>query len=168
MPRKLDPGLAQMYSNPRDLITSTMKSDPVRSAVRTSAFEGVPVSASGDMRGGTGRSNSDCCCAATVPGAAANAAAPAAALFRKFRRSTVKFFGLNITIHLCPAFTYNLYHTRETGRHWWGRGWGRGCTCGTLYFGAVDAPPTRGYVESSTPCGSGGSPVAEIAPAPMF
>ena len=113
-------------------------------------MRGVPVSASGDMAGGTVRSSSACCCAATVPGAAAKAAAPAAALFRKFRRSTVNFFGLNITIHLCPAFTYNLYHTLETGRHWRGRGWGRGCTCGTLYFGAVDAPPTRGYVESST------------------
>ena len=113
-------------------------------------MRGVPVSASGDMGGGTVRSSSACCCAATVPGAAAKAAAPAAALFRKFRRSTVNFFGLNITIHLCPAFTYNLYHTLETGRHWWGRGWGRGCSCGTLSFGAVDAPPTRGYVESST------------------
>src|SRR6266478_7784841 len=101
------------------------------------------------MAGGTVRSSSACCCAATVPGAVANAPAPAAALFRKFRRSTVNFFGLNITIHLCPAFTYSLYHTLETGRQWRGHGWGRRCTSGPLSFGAVDAPPHRGYVGSS-------------------
>src|SRR5882672_2495567 len=118
MPRKLDPGLAQTYSNPRDLITSTMKSDPVRSAVRTSAFEGVPVSASGDMGGGTVLTSSTCCCAATVPGAAAKAAAPAAALFRKFRRSTANFFGLITAIHLYLAFTYIITRSKQaaTGR----------------------------------------------------
>src|SRR5712692_10812245 len=103
-----------------------MKSDPVRSAVRTSAFEGVPVSASGDMAGGTVRSNS-ACCAATVPGAAANAAAPAAALFRKFRRSTGNFFGSIIAFHLCLVFAYPVYNTR----------WKRAATGWEAFWGAV-------------------------------
>src|SRR5258707_13150248 len=51
-PRKLEPGFEQMYSMLSDLMTSTMKSEPVRSAVRTSAGEGVPTSASGDTAGG--------------------------------------------------------------------------------------------------------------------
>src|SRR5438270_10335627 len=76
-----------------------MKSDPVRSAVRTSAFEGVPDSASGDMEGGMLRRIS-ACCAASVPGGAANAAAPTAAVLRKFRRSTAAFSGLAMTFHL--------------------------------------------------------------------
>src|ERR1700676_1367267 len=98
IPRKLDPGLAHTYSNPSDLITSTMKSDPVRSAVKTSTFEGVPISASGDMGGGTIRRSSADCAAAAL-GTAAIAAAPAAAVFRKLRRSTAIFFGLVIMIH---------------------------------------------------------------------
>src|SRR5258705_441430 len=53
-PRKLEPGFEQMYSMLSDLMTSTMKSEPVRSAVRTSAGEGVPTSASGDNAGGHG------------------------------------------------------------------------------------------------------------------
>src|SRR6266550_3712044 len=106
-------------------------------------MRGVPVSASGDMGGGTVRTSLACCCAAIVPGAAANAAAPAAALFRKLRRSTANLFGRVIAFPLCFAFTHNLYHTLEKCRYWWGRVWGRGCSCGTLYFGAVDAPPTR-------------------------
>src|ERR1700730_14900597 len=36
--RKLEPGLAAMYSNPRDLMTSTMKSEPGRSVVKTSTW----------------------------------------------------------------------------------------------------------------------------------
>src|SRR5258708_22930129 len=38
-PRKLEPGLAEMYSKSRDLITSTMKSEPGRSVVSTSGLE---------------------------------------------------------------------------------------------------------------------------------
>jgi len=44
--RKLEPGFEQIYSMPSDLSTSTMKSDPGRSLVRTSTLAGVPVSAS--------------------------------------------------------------------------------------------------------------------------
>src|ERR1700722_16524391 len=98
-PRKLDPGLAHTYSNPSVLSTSTMKSEPVRSAVRISTLEGVPTSASGDIASGIAR-RSSAGCAATVPGTAAKAAAPAAALFRKFRRSTSTFLGLVIAFHL--------------------------------------------------------------------
>src|SRR5580692_2228643 len=88
MPRKLDPGLAHTYSNPSDLITSTMKSDPVRSAVRTSVIEGTSVSAVGDIAGGTTRFGSaGCGSALTAAGTAASAAAPIAAPFRNFRRS---------------------------------------------------------------------------------
>src|SRR5579863_4703415 len=109
MPRKLDPGFAQTYSNPSDLITSTMKSDPVRSAVRTSAPEGTSASAAGDIGGGTARLGS-ADFAATAAGAAASAAAPAAAPFRKFRRSTTGLVCLAMGLHLSFALIYTLYH----------------------------------------------------------
>src|SRR5579863_6192453 len=88
MPRKLDPGLAQTYSNPNDLITSTIKSDPVRSAVRTSVTDGTSVSAAADMGGGATRfaSAGPGFAAETADGTAASAAAPTAAPFRNFRR----------------------------------------------------------------------------------
>src|ERR1700674_980389 len=95
MPRKLDPGFAQTYSNPSDLITSTMKSDPVRSAVRTSAPEGTSVSAPADMGGGTVRFSS-----------AGSAAAP----FRKFRRPTTGLFCFAMSLHLGFAVIFTLYH----------------------------------------------------------
>src|ERR1700680_2736688 len=109
MPRKLDPGFAQTYSNPSDLITSTMKSDPVRSAVRTSAPDGTSVSAPADIGGGTTRFNS-AGCAETAAGPAANAAAPAAAPFRKFRRSTTGLGCLAMRLHLGFAVIFTLYH----------------------------------------------------------
>src|ERR1700731_317374 len=109
MPRKLDPGFAQTYSNPSDLITSTMKSDPVRSAVRTSAPDGTSVSASADMGGGTTRFGS-AGGAAPAAGPAANAAAPAAAPIRKFRRSTMGLVSLAMSLHLGFAAIFTLYH----------------------------------------------------------
>src|ERR1700733_7730305 len=45
--RKLDPGTAATYSKPRDLRTSTMKSEPGRSVVRTSTPEGASPPAGG-------------------------------------------------------------------------------------------------------------------------
>src|SRR4029077_8141230 len=99
MPRKLDPGFAQTYSKPSDLITSTMKSDPVRSAVRASVTEGTSVSAAADIAGGATRFSS-AGGAATAAGAAANAAAPAAAPLRKFRRSTTGLDCLAMRFHL--------------------------------------------------------------------
>src|ERR1700688_1212431 len=108
-PRKLDPGFAQTYSNPSDLITSTMKSDPVRSAVRTSAPEGTSTSAAADIGGGTVRFIS-AGSAAMLAGTAANAAAPTAAPFRKFRRSTTGLVRLAMSSHLSFAVIFTLYH----------------------------------------------------------
>ncbi len=42
----------RLLRKPSDLMTSTMKSEPVRSTVNTSTFDGVPISASGDIGGG--------------------------------------------------------------------------------------------------------------------
>src|SRR5579859_1068284 len=92
-PRKLEPGFEQMYSMSSDLMTSTMKSEPVRSAVSTSARDGIPTSASGDMAGGVFAPRSGGGCFAGAVGTAASAAAPAAALRRKSRRGMPLFFG---------------------------------------------------------------------------
>src|SRR5437868_9761226 len=92
MPRKLEPGLEATYSNPRDLITSTMKSEPGRSAVETWGSD-----AGSDSRGGTAGSFADCdvkdCCARAVPVLATKVATlptvpAAAAAFKKVRRPT--------------------------------------------------------------------------------
>src|SRR5579863_5675875 len=109
MPRKLDPGFAHTYSNPSDLITSTIKSDPVRSAVRTSETDGTSTSAAADMGGGTARFSS-AGGAATAAGPPANAAAPTAAPFRKFRRSTTGLGCLAMSLHLGFALISTLYH----------------------------------------------------------
>src|SRR5258707_10247872 len=95
-PRKLEPGLEQMYSMLSDLMTSTMKSEPVRSAVRTSAGEGVPTSASGDIAGGCVEPRSGTGCFAGKGGVAADSAAPAAALRRKTPRGMPLFFGFSM------------------------------------------------------------------------
>src|SRR5690348_9047031 len=92
-PRKLEPGFEQTYSMPSDLMTSTMKSEPVRSAVSTSARDGVSTSAAGDTGGGAVDPRSATGCFAGTAGAAASAAAPAAALRRKSRRGMPLFFG---------------------------------------------------------------------------
>src|SRR5258705_12106577 len=81
-----------MYSMLSDLMTSTMKSEPVRSAVRPSAGEGVPTSASGDAAGGCVEPRSGTGGFAGSVVVAANAAAPAAALRRKSRRGMPLFF----------------------------------------------------------------------------
>ena len=64
---KLEPGLAAMYSKPRDLSTSSMKSEPGRSAVNTSTAAGaVVVSAASSLAEGTGalpRRAAAACCA---------------------------------------------------------------------------------------------------------
>src|SRR5208337_54767 len=82
-----------MYSMPRVLMTSTMKSEPVRSAVSTSAGEGAPTSASDDIAGGRVAPRSGAGCFAGAIGGAANTAAPAAAFFRKARRLISLFLG---------------------------------------------------------------------------
>src|SRR6266566_952850 len=87
-PRKLEPGFAATYSKPRDLITSTMKSEPVRSAVRT--LTSVAGSPSFGGIGGTvaERATNDCCAPATPVLATSVATPPTAAPFRNLRRPT--------------------------------------------------------------------------------
>jgi len=70
-----------MYSRPSDLITSTMKSDPVRSAVSTSTSAGVSISASGAAGSGNPVLGPGKGSPTDVPGVEANTAAPAAAFF---------------------------------------------------------------------------------------
>src|SRR5215469_10612351 len=71
---------------PSDFRTSTMKSDPVRCAVRTSTREGSPASASRDIRG-TAFGGSLAGGPTAAPAVETSVATlPAAALFRKLRR----------------------------------------------------------------------------------
>src|SRR5262245_51892747 len=107
--RNVDPGLAATYSIPRDLMTSSMKSDPGRSVVYTSARGGGGlVSAATSAAPGSGVTDLAACpaCAACEASgcasegfatmAAALAAALAAAPFRNPRRLTEPFFDLGI------------------------------------------------------------------------
>src|SRR5215469_10095550 len=94
---------------PRDLITSTMKSEPVRSAVRTLRAAGVPTSASGDTGGSARGRESDAVRASANFGAAVSATAPAAVLIRKLRRFTDKLCGF-LTADLARGLAH-FYHT---------------------------------------------------------
>src|SRR5215469_17125782 len=92
--RKLEPGLAHTYSNPSDLRTSTIKSEPGWSAVSSSTPDGGSVSfvTTGALPRRVGEASCafpDCVLAATV--------APPAALFRKLRRFRESLRGLAIT-----------------------------------------------------------------------
>src|SRR6266852_377459 len=88
-----------MYAMPRDLMTSIMKSEPLRSVVSTSIGDGVPTSASGDIGGGALVRGMEVGGAPTAFGTATSAAAPAAAFFRKLRRLTDVFldFAMDVT-----------------------------------------------------------------------
>src|ERR1700677_2229296 len=77
-PRKLEPGLAQTKSNPRDLSTSTIKSDPGRSVVRASISDEGALAGSGEVN-------------ALAAGPEATVAAPPTAAFKKSRRSSGNF-----------------------------------------------------------------------------
>src|SRR5579862_2068983 len=77
-PRKLEPGLAAIYSMPSVLNTSTMKSEPGRTLRVTSTA--VPVAG---FRAA--------CWARAIGAVAASPAPPAAARFRKPRRPTGSF-----------------------------------------------------------------------------
>src|SRR5262245_40163846 len=96
-------GTPNMYSKPRLLMTSTMKSEPGRSIVFASSTTIAAGAASGLARigavaflgAGAG------CWAAAAPGLEATRAALAAAVFRKSRRSTDFDFGfLAMDAHL--------------------------------------------------------------------
>src|SRR4029077_17002805 len=79
-----------------------MKSDPQRSAVRTSRPEDVPVSASfGIGCAVPARGGSDCRATATRE-LAASAVAPAAALFKNLRRPIDSFLDFSICVRLAP------------------------------------------------------------------
>src|SRR5882672_1858410 len=76
---------------PRDLITSTMKSEPVLSVVSTSTPEG---SSSFGIIGAVADCAGKDCGAAIDEAVATNPAAPAAAPFKNLRRSTESFFAI--------------------------------------------------------------------------
>src|SRR5213596_3422188 len=101
--RNVEPGLAATYSKPSDLITSSMKSDPGRSVVYTSARGGgglVSAATRAALGSGvTGLATCPACRAASgcaIEGFATKAAAPAAAPFRNPRRLRGGFFDLGI------------------------------------------------------------------------
>src|SRR5580692_149172 len=112
-PRKLEPGFEQTYSMPSDLMTSTMKSEPVRSAVSTSAGEGVPTSAAADIAGSGVAPRPGTGCFADTAGAAASAAAPAAALRRKSRRGMPLFFCFAMDETLLVGQLLSHVHSRS-------------------------------------------------------
>src|SRR5215468_3358422 len=89
-PSKLDPGFSATYSNPRLLMTSSMKSEPGRSTVRA-VPGGCSVSAAScapDCVTRAGRSGGSCGAPATGAPLATSAAALTAAPLRKRRRPT--------------------------------------------------------------------------------
>src|SRR4051812_41046968 len=90
------------------LITSTMKSDPGRSAVRISTLEAgassLAITAAVADRGGAGS------CAFVTAGVAARVAAPATAPFRKLRRSTELFLDFDTT----PPPTDHIIRSTKT------------------------------------------------------
>src|ERR1700730_3866604 len=113
-PRKLEPGLEAIYSRPRDLRTSTMKSDPDRSVVSTSTLEGSSsfgiIAAVPDLAG-TARG------AAIAEVLATSPAAPAAAPFKNLRRSTESFLaiaGMSFEENCLPprgeSYSIDVYH----------------------------------------------------------
>src|SRR5712691_11129486 len=95
-PRKLEPGFAQTYSNPSDLMTSTMKSEPLLSVVKVSTSGGAVPSAVIVMTGVAPRGAAACCAgdsALAIPLDVASAAAPAKApRFRNCRRARSRDF----------------------------------------------------------------------------
>src|SRR3984893_16368887 len=99
-PRKLDPGLAARYSKPNDLITSTIKSDPGRSVVRTSTPD---ASVSASTGGAAGATKGWAPMARVV---ATRLATPlTAAPFKNARRSTA-FLDLSMAWCLPPGYAY--------------------------------------------------------------
>src|SRR5579871_514382 len=131
-PRKLEPGLAKRYSKPSDLSTSTMKSEPGRSAVSTSTFAGGSVSraSSGAL---AGRVACACCCAPA--GCPAASAAPVTALFRNLRRFDAIHTsqasdciilqgccGSEQRLSVVPDLSHEI-----AGRHWFREGGGLAC-----------------------------------------
>src|SRR5262245_35945064 len=104
-----------MYSNPRLLMTSTMKSDPGRSTVFASSTTTAAGAAAG--RASTGAlaflGAGAACCASAAPGFVTARAALAAAVFKKFRRSTdFVFVFLAMKAHLGRDFMRSKMKTQ--------------------------------------------------------
>src|SRR6266481_2577360 len=120
-PRKLEPGLEAIYARPKDLRTSTMKSDPDRSIVNTSTLEG---SSSFGIIGAVADWAGIACGAAIVEALATSPAAPAAAPFKNLRRSTDCFFAMagmsfkeSCWLPRCGSYSIDIYHnSMVTGR----------------------------------------------------
>ena len=94
-----------MYSKPRLLMTSTMKSEPGFSIVLASSTAIVAGAAAGRPSTGAEALRGACAisCAFPVPGLATAIAALAAAVFRNLRRSSgLTFVFLAIAGHLGP------------------------------------------------------------------
>src|SRR5437879_13656037 len=83
IPPKLPPGMANRYSKPRDLNTSTIKSEPGRGSAVTSAVRAGAGPPGSCAAAGTGL--------AAMAGLTASAAAPLTAPVRKLRRLTDLF-----------------------------------------------------------------------------
>src|SRR5579863_9305103 len=96
--RNAEPGFAQQYSKPSDLITSTMKSEPGRSLTSISAEGTAPRFSVAATASGAAATRA-CCgadfCALAPEASARTAAAPAAPL-RNPRRPTEVFPGVAI------------------------------------------------------------------------
>src|SRR5215469_12114439 len=87
IPRKLEAGLAAIYSIPSDLITSTMKSPPLRPSVSCS-FAGIAASAAASWIGTLPLGATGGVTAALAKGGAMVAAPTRLAPFKKPRRPT--------------------------------------------------------------------------------
>src|SRR6516162_1290651 len=100
--RKLEAGIAAMYSKPRNFRTSTMKSAPGWSSVKTStSVEGGSVSAANSLAVGKAAETARavCVCAASPKlGFVTRAAVLIAAPFKKPRRLTRFFLDFSIAM----------------------------------------------------------------------
>src|SRR5450631_218917 len=108
--RKLEPGLAQAYSKPSDFRTSTMKSEPGRSAVRTSTSvaTGSVSLASAVAEGTPTLRRVSGACAFTEDWPTSAAALAAAAPFKKPRRPEGFFdFAMLTAASYLQIFTVN-------------------------------------------------------------
>src|SRR6516164_3939113 len=98
-------GTPNIYSKPRLLMTSTMKSEPTRSMVFASSTTKAAGAAAGRARtGALAFLGEGVCCAWVAPGFVTAMAAPAAAVFRKFRRSVFVFLAMNA--HLARKYMF--------------------------------------------------------------
>src|SRR6185295_12693174 len=99
--RNDEPGFAATYSKPSDLMTSTMKSEPGRSVVYMSTRGGGGLVSDATWAGeGGGAARRFWTCAFAAGGFATSPAAPAAAPFRKRRRSTELLLDFAISFNL--------------------------------------------------------------------